>query len=117
MTVLDDVMAKEARHRAPGARWYGVYPALVIDVKGDPDGLGRVKITLPWVADTADGRYEAWARVATLMAGMRIKHAQHAGDGPVVDGSLCLFAIQRLGVVLFHQTVNSGERAEIVAQG
>ena len=52
-----------------GGRWYGVYPALVIDVKGDPDGMGRVKITLPWVADTGDGRYEAWARVATLMAG------------------------------------------------
>lgn len=52
-----------------GGRWYGVYPALVTDVKGDPDGLGRVKITLPWVADTGDGRYEAWARVATLMAG------------------------------------------------
>ena len=52
-----------------GGRWYGVYPALVTDVKGDPDGLGRVKVTLPWVADTGDGRYEAWARVATLMAG------------------------------------------------
>jgi len=52
-----------------GGRWYGVYPALVTEVKGDPDGLGRVKVTLPWVADTGDGRYEAWARVATLMAG------------------------------------------------
>jgi uncharacterized protein involved in type VI secretion and phage assembly len=52
-----------------GGRWYGVYPALVTDVKGDPDGLGRVKVTLPWVADTGDGRYEVWARVATLMAG------------------------------------------------
>jgi uncharacterized protein involved in type VI secretion and phage assembly len=52
-----------------GGRWYGVYPALVTEVKGDPDGMGRVKLTLPWVADTGDGRYEAWARVATLMAG------------------------------------------------
>ena len=52
-----------------GGRWYGVYPALVTAVKDDPDGLGRVKVTLPWVADTGDGRYEAWARVATLMAG------------------------------------------------
>ncbi|HEX7843010.1 MAG TPA: phage baseplate assembly protein V [Kofleriaceae bacterium] len=52
-----------------GGRWYGVYPALVTEVKDDPDGTGRVKITLPWVADTGDGRYEAWARVATLMAG------------------------------------------------
>lgn len=52
-----------------GGRWYGVYPALVTEVKDDPDGMGRVKVTLPWVADTGDGRYEVWARVATLMAG------------------------------------------------
>ncbi len=51
-----------------GGRWYGVYPALVADIK-DPDGLGRVKITLPWSPDTGGARYEAWARVATLMAG------------------------------------------------
>lgn len=51
-----------------GGRWYGVYPALVTDVK-DPDGQGRVKITLPWSPDTGDRRYEAWARVATLMGG------------------------------------------------
>ena len=51
-----------------GGRWYGVFPALVADVK-DPDGQGRVKITLPWSPDTAGGRYEAWARVATLMGG------------------------------------------------
>jgi uncharacterized protein involved in type VI secretion and phage assembly len=51
-----------------GGRWYGVYPALVDDIK-DPDGQGRVKITLPWTPDTAGGRYEAWARLATLMGG------------------------------------------------
>jgi uncharacterized protein involved in type VI secretion and phage assembly len=51
-----------------GGRWYGVYPALVSDVK-DPDGLGRVKVTLPWSPDTGGGHYEAWARVATLMGG------------------------------------------------
>jgi uncharacterized protein involved in type VI secretion and phage assembly len=52
----------------PPARWYGVYPALVADVK-DPDGQGRVKVTLPWAPDTGDGAYEAWARLATLIAG------------------------------------------------
>ena len=52
----------------PSARWYGVYPALVSDIK-DPDGQGRVKVTLPWAPDTAGGSYEAWARLATLMAG------------------------------------------------
>ena len=51
-----------------GGRWYGVYPALVNDIK-DPDGLGRVKVTLPWSPDTGGGSYEAWARIATLMGG------------------------------------------------
>ncbi len=51
-----------------GGRWYGVYPALVSDIK-DPDGQGRVKVTLPWSPDTGSERYEAWARVATLMGG------------------------------------------------
>lgn len=51
-----------------GGRWYGVFPALVSDI-GDPDGQGRVKVTLPWSADTGSGRYEVWARLATLMGG------------------------------------------------
>jgi uncharacterized protein involved in type VI secretion and phage assembly len=51
-----------------GGRWYGVYPALVSDIK-DPDGQGRVKVTLPWSPDTGGERYEAWARVATMMGG------------------------------------------------
>jgi uncharacterized protein involved in type VI secretion and phage assembly len=52
----------------PSARWYGVYPALVSDIK-DPDGQGRVKITLPWAPDTGSGSYDTWARLATMMAG------------------------------------------------
>ncbi len=51
-----------------GGRWYGVFPALVNDIK-DPDGQGRVLITLPWAADTGNGRYEAWARLSTFMGG------------------------------------------------
>ena len=54
--------------RGLGGRWYGVYPALVSDVR-DPEGLGRVKITLPWSPDTGGERYEVWARVVTLMGG------------------------------------------------
>ena len=54
--------------RGLGGRWYGVFPALVSDVK-DPDGQGRVKVTLPWSPDTGGERYDAWARVATLMGG------------------------------------------------
>ena len=54
--------------RGLGGRWYGVYPALVSDIR-DPDGQGRVKLTLPWSPDTGGERYEVWARVATLMGG------------------------------------------------
>jgi uncharacterized protein involved in type VI secretion and phage assembly len=49
-------------------RLYGVYSALVTDVK-DPDGQGRVKVKLPWSPDNSGGGYEAWARLALLMAG------------------------------------------------
>lgn len=63
------VMVQESRLAAGlGGRWYGVFPALVTDIR-DPDGQGRVKITLPWSPDSDGGRYEAWARVATLMGG------------------------------------------------
>ena len=51
-----------------GGRWYGAFPALVTDIV-DPEGLGRVKIALPWSPDTAGARYETWARLATFMAG------------------------------------------------
>lgn len=48
-------------------RLYGVYPAEVTQIV-DPDGQGRVKVRLPWAPDAESG-YEAWARLATLMAG------------------------------------------------
>jgi uncharacterized protein involved in type VI secretion and phage assembly len=51
-----------------GGRWYGVYPATVTAIK-DAEHPGAVKVTLPWSPDTGSGRYEAWARVATLMGG------------------------------------------------
>jgi len=48
-----------------GARFWGVTVGLVTNNK-DPDGLGRVKVTLPWLAD----RFETdWARVVSPMAG------------------------------------------------
>jgi len=64
-------LAMLATERLPaglGGRWYGVYPALVSDIK-DPDNQGRVKVTLPWSPDTGSSRYEAWARLATMMGG------------------------------------------------
>ena len=51
-----------------GGRFYGVYPALVIDIV-DPDGQGRVKVSLPWSPDSDGAAYEVWARLATMMAG------------------------------------------------
>ena len=63
MTTLLDILP-----RPPGARWPGVYPAIVSDIN-DPEGQGRVKVLLPWSPDTDGERYEAWARLAVLMAG------------------------------------------------
>jgi uncharacterized protein involved in type VI secretion and phage assembly len=63
MMVLDESVSRELNHHA---RWFGVYPALVTDIS-DPDGQGRVKVSLPWSPD--DTGYEAWARLATMMAG------------------------------------------------
>lgn len=51
-----------------GGRFYGAYTALVTDIN-DPDGQGRVRIRLPWSPDSGDASYQAWARLATLMAG------------------------------------------------
>lgn len=45
-----------------GGRWYGVFPALVTDIK-DPDGQGRVKISLPWSPDAQGAACELWARL------------------------------------------------------
>ena len=54
--------------RGFGGRFYGVYPGLVTDV-ADPQGQGRVRVRLPWSPDNQGASYEAWARLATLMAG------------------------------------------------
>ena len=51
-----------------GGVFYGVYMALVTDVQ-DPDGLGRVRVRLPWATDPDGDAYEIWARLATMMAG------------------------------------------------
>jgi uncharacterized protein involved in type VI secretion and phage assembly len=61
-------MTAQAEVMAAIERWFGVFVGLVTDLR-DPDGLGRVKIRLPWAPDSDGSRYEAWARVATFMAG------------------------------------------------
>jgi len=59
--LLDSLESQIDRQAARGAatRWFGVYPALVSDIK-DPDNQGRVKVTLPWSPDSSGGKYEAW---------------------------------------------------------
>lgn len=47
---------------------FGVYSGVVVDVK-DPDGQGRVKVTLPWSERADRPRFETWARLAVPMAG------------------------------------------------
>jgi len=69
--VTDELTESVLEARVPrgfGGRFYGAYPALVSDIK-DPDGQGRVKVSLPWSPDKDGASYEAWARLATMMAG------------------------------------------------
>jgi uncharacterized protein involved in type VI secretion and phage assembly len=69
--VIDELTEGVLEARVPrgfGGRFYGAYPALVSDIK-DPDGQGRVKVSLPWSPDKDGASYEAWARLATMMAG------------------------------------------------
>jgi uncharacterized protein involved in type VI secretion and phage assembly len=54
-----------AEQHAPDDRFHGVAIGIVTNNK-DPDGLGRVKLALPWLAD---GVETDWARIASPMAG------------------------------------------------
>lgn len=51
-----------------GGLFFGVLPAIVID-NNDPQGQGRVLISLPSIPDIGSASYSVWARVATLFAG------------------------------------------------
>lgn len=69
--MIADPLLMDVDARVPrgyGGLFYGAYPALVRDIK-DPDGQGRVKVALPWSPDGDGAAYEAWARLATMMAG------------------------------------------------
>src|SRR6186713_3239271 len=66
-TQLESLIDRQTA-RGAATRWFGVYPALVSDIK-DPDSQGRVKVTLPWSPDSGSAKYEAWARLATMMGG------------------------------------------------
>jgi uncharacterized protein involved in type VI secretion and phage assembly len=71
MTMAKELLLEITEARTPrgyGGLFYGAYPALVRDIQ-DPDGQGRVKVGLPWSPDGSGANYEAWARLATMMAG------------------------------------------------
>jgi uncharacterized protein involved in type VI secretion and phage assembly len=53
---------------APRTRLFGVCPAVVRDVQ-DPLGQGRVRLELPFLAAADAASAQAWARLATMMAG------------------------------------------------
>lgn len=63
-----DEMVDERLPSGYGGRFYGVYVALVTDIK-DMERQGRIKVKLPWSPDSEGHAYDAWARLATVMAG------------------------------------------------
>jgi uncharacterized protein involved in type VI secretion and phage assembly len=50
-----------------GARYFGVYPALVTDIV-DPDALGRVQVRFPWLGTDGDQDVRAWATLCSPYA-------------------------------------------------
>lgn len=65
---LEDLQFGLAAQAQERKRLFGVYPAVVQSI-ADPDQQGRVRVRLPWSPDGSGPGYEAWARLATLMAG------------------------------------------------
>ncbi len=73
---LLNVSSRQTAHRN---RIYGVVVGIVQDIR-DPDGLGRVRVDFPWLAEDTDAvaitpdedrAHSYWARIATLMAGRK----------------------------------------------
>ncbi len=64
MTLLVDLFDSPVG-REPTGRLYGVVVGLVTNNQ-DPDGMGRVKVSFPWLSDTEES---FWARIVVPMAG------------------------------------------------
>ena len=65
---LGAALADALDRAADRQRLFGVYPALVVDVR-DPKQQGRIRVALPWAPDRAGGAYRVWARLAVPFAG------------------------------------------------
>lgn len=61
---LFDLLAPPASDSS--GRIFGVVIGIVTNNNQDPDGLGRVRVRFPWLADDAES---FWARIASPMAG------------------------------------------------
>lgn len=64
MNLLEVLTSTQDRDE-PRGRSYGVVVGVVSNNQ-DPDGMGRVKVSFPWLAKTGESN---WARVASPMAG------------------------------------------------
>jgi uncharacterized protein involved in type VI secretion and phage assembly len=62
---VTDVFEQFSASPSLSGQFFGVAIGIVTNNK-DPDGLGRVKLTLPWISDDAESN---WARIAAPMAG------------------------------------------------
>ncbi len=60
-----DMLVENCESKAITSCIYGVVIGIVTDNQ-DPDNLGRIKVTFPWLNDNDEGY---WARLATPMAG------------------------------------------------
>ena len=62
---LVDVLTRDKIEESLTSRVYGVVTAVVASID-DPDELGRVKVSFPWLKENQES---PWARVLTFMAG------------------------------------------------
>ena len=62
---LFDLLIDNEEQEAIASRIYGVVVGVVTNNE-DPEGLGRVKVKLPWLSDEDESD---WSRIATPMAG------------------------------------------------
>ena len=69
------MITEGVRRELQAEKIYGVVIGVVSNNKDD-DGLGRVKVTFPWLSEDEESH---WARVATLMAGYDSKKSMKRG--------------------------------------